>query len=74
MDTVDAAFRIHEGRNIQGELKWSKRASAGTTKSREAPIILNNSYELNWRDYSGFEEVRNGQFRYLLLRAAERSK
>ena len=37
-DTVDAAFRLHEGRTTEGELRWSGPAGAGTTRGREAPI------------------------------------
>ena len=28
-DTVDAAFRIHEGRDISGELAWAARGRSG---------------------------------------------
>lgn len=42
--TVDAAFRIHEGRALVGELAWGAGASAGTMKSRESPIRLSDSY------------------------------
>ena len=31
-DTVDSDFRVHEGREISGELAWSPRASPGTMR------------------------------------------
>ena len=64
--TVDAAFRTHEGRDVSGTLAWSTRASAGTTKSREAPIELQGRYVTRWQPYS-----RGGAFRYLLLDIGE---
>ena len=35
-DSVDATFRLHEGRSLTGELSWGTGASAGTRKGREA--------------------------------------
>jgi len=67
LDTVDAAFRIHEGREVTGELAWSDLAAAGTTKSRETPIQLYNTYLLNWFDYSMHGEINYGQFRLLIV-------
>ena len=34
VDTVDSDFRIHEGRIVSGDLKWSELASKGTTRSK----------------------------------------
>ena len=65
--TVDAAFRIHEGREISGELAWSERAGRGTVKDRESPIELENSYSLRWREYSDLPGVPAGRFRYLAV-------
>lgn len=39
-DTVDAAFRLHEGRLLEGSLMWSELAGAGTTNKRTDPLIL----------------------------------
>ena len=33
----DAAFRIHEGKTVKGKMKWSERASEGTTIRKERP-------------------------------------
>lgn len=65
--TVDAAFRIHEGRELTGEVAWADHAGAGTTRSREAPIRLEGSYTLRWRDYSNFPGEKYGDFRYLAV-------
>ena len=65
--TIDAAFRVHEGRELTGELGWAAHAGAGTTRSREAPIRLQGSYTIRWRDYSKFEGEKYGEFRYLAV-------
>ena len=65
--TVDAAFRIHEGRELTGELAWAAHAGAGTTRGREPPIRLEGSYAMHWRDYSRLGESNNQQFRYLAV-------
>ena len=66
-DTVDAAFRIHEGRDISGELAWAARAGSGTVRGRESPIKLRGSYRLSWQDYSTFVGRPYGKFRYLAV-------
>ena len=66
-DTVDTALRIHEGREISGELAWSERAGRGTVQSRESPIELEDSYSLRWREYSDLRGVSAGRFRYLAV-------
>ena len=65
--TIDAAFRLHEGRKVTGEMAWSEGASQGTMKGREEPIRLNGSYDCIWRDYSRFGEGTNQRFRYLMV-------
>lgn len=72
-DTVDSAFRIHEGQEIWGERAWDVQASSGTKKGRESPIRLDGSYRLHWQDYSDFPEKSRGKgkprgrFRYLAV-------
>ena len=66
-NTIDAAFRLHEGRTITGRLAWSERAGAGTTKGREKALEIQGFYDLRWRDYSAFGNARNEQFRYLVV-------
>ncbi len=70
-DTIDAAFRLHEGRTITGKMAWSERAGAGTTKHREEPIRLNGSYDLHWEDYGdSMGDGHNHRFRYLAVRTS----
>ena len=65
-DAIDKEFRIHEGIELSGKLSWGANAG-GTKKNREEPLNLNNSYEIHWKDYSNFEDKKNGQFRYVLV-------
>lgn len=66
--TCDADFRLHEGRVLEGTLRWSEWAGAGTMKGREEPIMLKGRYLCQWRHYFSLTPPRrNGEFRYLLL-------
>ncbi|MCW3990952.1 MAG: hypothetical protein NWE88_12860 [Candidatus Bathyarchaeota archaeon] len=65
--TVDEAFRIHEGKKLNGILKWSENAGKGTTKGREVPIILSGNYLAEWRYYSKIDSPRHPVFNYLAL-------
>ena len=66
-DTVDAAFRVHEGRAVSGALAWAARASSGTVEGRESPIQIRGSYRLRWREYSNFPGKSYGSFRFLAV-------
>ena len=71
--TVDSDFRIHEGRTLEGVLKWSDRAAAGTKKYREDPINLVGSYKMSWTLFSVFEQIKNQTnqndiFKYLVIK------
>jgi hypothetical protein len=66
--TVDANFRIHDGRVITGVLSWGRKASAGTMKSREQPIDIRGQYTMKWRDYSAPGSGAYGIFKYLIVR------
>ena len=66
-DTVDSAFRVHEGQKISGELDWADQTSPGTKKGRECPIQLEDSYCLRWQDFSNICEKQQGEFRYLAV-------
>jgi len=71
-ETVDAQFRIHEGRIIQNNvpLNWSEYASEGTKKGREGSIIFNRDYSMHWDEYSTVamtENRGNTDFKYLLV-------
>ena len=68
--TVDAQFRIHEGRTVSGEMSWGSHASEGTTRGRSQPIIIEGQYSLRWSDYSLPSTGPYGKFRYLLVTMA----
>ncbi len=66
-DTVDAAFRLHEGSRINSPGHWGPNASPGTTRGREDPIHLRGNYRNQWRDYGPpVAEGPGGAFRFLL--------
>lgn len=65
--TVDAAFRLTEGRTLNGQLAWTDGASAGTKKNRERDLSVDGHYKLNWYDYSTTDSRSYGQFRYLAV-------
>lgn len=64
LNTVDAAFRVHEGRESRGMLAWDSRAGQGTIFKRDEPLSLIFQYVSKWRDYSQFAGSY-GRFRYL---------
>lgn len=64
---IDADFRLHEGRTLQGTLSWSANASSKTKNGHEEPIQLTGKYTLHWEDYSALPTASYGQFRYLCV-------
>lgn len=64
-DVIDAAFHAEEGVTLQGTLAWSKRASVGSTRGVESPLVLRGKYKLHWQDYSEVPGKRNCKFRFL---------
>ncbi len=66
-DVIDAAFRLHDGRKVAGELTWAEHAAEETTRGKEDPVNLLGSYRLHWRDYSRLGESNNQEFRYLAV-------
>ena len=69
-NTVDAAFRLHEGRVVSGKLAWAKHTGPKTKEGMEDPIVLRSSYQLRWRDYGQPFPQTNGRFRYLSVEAS----
>ena len=67
LDTIDADFRVHDGREITGRLAWSEKAGSGTTKGREEPITIQSSYALRWQEFSKLPEQEHSQFRYMAV-------
>lgn len=66
--TVDADFRLHDGRIVEGVLAWGANASEGTKKNREQPIKLWGRYQLQWADYSHPSSELYGKFRSLVVK------
>ncbi|MBN1152258.1 MAG: hypothetical protein JXA58_03520 [Dehalococcoidia bacterium] len=71
-NTAYAAFSIHDGAVVSGNLMWGATAGPGTTNGRSAPIDLMGSYEMTWDDYvilkgSGVRGTCTA-FRYVLCR------
>lgn len=69
-ESVDSAFRLHEGRWLEGLLSWSEEASSGTRRNREASLSLSGRYLVEWHPYSEVTTGRYGNFRYLLASVA----
>jgi hypothetical protein len=67
-DTVDADFRIFDGKTIHGTLQWAKHASTGTTSGRTTPLRISGTYEMNWQDYSQIGDTNQGKLRFLNFR------
>lgn len=66
-DVIDVDFRLHEGHVVSGRLAWGAGASAGTKRSREAPIELSRSYQLGWHPYSSLGSESRETLHYLLI-------
>ena len=65
--TVDAAFRLHDGRKLHGEFGWAPHAGAGTMRGRERPLAVTGRYTCRWETYSQLG-IEGGEFRYLFVR------
>lgn len=59
-------FAMREGRTLTGSLTWPAHAGSGTTRGRERPIVITESYDVKWSDYSEVEASR-GMFRFLVF-------
>jgi hypothetical protein len=64
---VDHDFRVHEGREINGQLNWREQAGKETVRGKEDPIEINGNYKVNWKTYSKLDSSFRGEFLYLLL-------
>ena len=64
-NTVDSAFRIHEGQTITGRLSWGEKAGVGTTKGRDTLELL-GCYNTTWIPFSDIG-IPHGEFRYCLI-------
>lgn len=67
-DTVDAQFRLAEGKKVLGSLAWGAKASEGTMHNRKEPISLRQQYTAIWQPYSKLSEKSGGDFKLLVWR------
>lgn len=49
-----------------GTMFWEKTASKGTMKNCEEPIVLKDSYNINWKYYSKLDNENTGTFMYIV--------
>lgn len=64
--TIDAAFRVHDGRVLQGTLAWTNAAGLGTTRGRTGELELTGVYPIRWTDHATVPGP-HGVFRTLVL-------
>ena len=51
--TFDAAFRLHEGREVEpSELAWGEGTGEGTKRGRVEGLKVIGGHDLRWREYS----------------------
>jgi len=67
--TVDAEFRLHEGRELQCSLNWGARVGEETARGREETLRLSGSCRLRWNDYSEAGAGKYARFCYLHVEA-----
>jgi hypothetical protein len=65
--TIDASFRINNGRLLKGTLAWGANAGVGTMKNREGPLMLRDQYVVRWTDYSHPSSASYGLFRSITI-------
>ena len=63
---VYSEFSLEDRIVKKGKMFWSKNASKGTMKNCEEPIILNDSYNINWKCYSKLDNENTGTFIYVI--------
>ncbi len=70
-NTIDSAFRIHEGLQVTGDLSWSSKAGSGSTQNREESIQIKGVYDIHWKRYSNH---KNNEFKILCLKITSLSE
>lgn len=63
---IDEEFFLTQNEIKTGTMKWAPKAGKVTTNKRKNPIKLSGKYKINWKDYSKFENQKNGEFKYCL--------
>jgi hypothetical protein len=74
MNTVDANFRINDGRILEGVFSWAENTSLGTKKNREQPLVLSNRHLVHWETYSQPSLGSYGLFRSLTIKVVTPSE
>lgn len=72
--TVDADFRIFDGKKIHGTLQWAEHASTGTSSGRTQSLEISGEYVLKWQDYSQIGTTNRGKLRYLTVKISRGCK
>jgi len=67
-NTIDADFRLYDGRTVEGVLAWDVSASDGTKKGREQALQLRGRYQLRWSGYAYPSSESYGEFRSLVVK------
>ena len=63
---VYSEFSLEDRIVKKGKMFWSKNTSKGTMKNCEEPIILKDSYNINWKYYSKLDNENTGTFMYIV--------
>lgn len=70
-NTIDSAFRFHDGVLIDGIMRWKKGTNPNTMMDREKAIKISNQYKIVWKDYSDITNMitnENDKFRYVCIK------
>ena len=70
VDVAYHAYRLHEGRELNGTLAWGPTAGAGTTRGREATLAITGRHMAHWHDYSEVAATAFGHLRFLVVDTA----
>jgi hypothetical protein len=63
----DAAFRLHENRQLTGTLDWAEDTGPGQKSGRDRPVVPSGTYTLEWSDFSVVASGVAGPFLCLLI-------
>lgn len=70
-EALHDAFRIHDGRTVEGTLEWREIRDWIENNGMAKPIDLSGRYRMEWSDYEYSDEIsasNNPEFRHLVLR------
>lgn len=72
--TFGEAFRLPDGRVLEGTMAWAEGTGSGTSIGRTNPIQLAGRHRVDWRGYSQISDKRGGEFRALVVRVPWREE